>query len=240
MSLIRNLKLSAFQLKLIALFSMLLDHAAKITGNEILTFMLPLGRIAWPVFAYFTAEAMRFTRNRFKYLMRLAIFAIISEIPFDFAFNDGRVNFLQNTNIFYTLFLGALAIMSVEWLANKISMEDFKVLSYLMIAPFFLIANILNTDYAGFGVFFIVMLYFIKKYNLRLLAMLLGSIILFSPWDNIILYHEFNMIWFSVGLLIASLLIYFYNGEKGKHSLKWLFYTFYPLHLILLILTTFI
>lgn len=119
--------LSSFHLKLIALSCMIIDHIGVILLNYRVDMLNYIGRIAFPIYAFLVAEGCRHTRDRKQYLLRLGIFALISEIPFDFAFYyDARLgsfpwfeNFLGLTNIFFTLFLSVACIHIYETLKNR-------------------------------------------------------------------------------------------------------------------------
>jgi hypothetical protein len=84
-----------------------------------------IGRIALPLYAYMIAQGCKRTKNINKYLLRLGLFALISEIPFDLTFwhylgeSFGDVDYLRNTNVFYTLFFGAFGIAIYESLKTK-------------------------------------------------------------------------------------------------------------------------
>ena len=93
-----------FTLKMIAIISMLTDHVGCILFPDELIFRA-IGRIAFPIFCFLVVEGFFHTRNTWNYLMRLCIFAILSEIPFDLAF-FGKVFYLQKQNVFMTLALG--------------------------------------------------------------------------------------------------------------------------------------
>ena len=76
-------------LKLIAMISMVFDHV----GDNFFpgqTWMRIVGRIALPVFAFCIAEGFSHTHDRMKYLVRMGIFALISEVPFDLV-TSGKV-----------------------------------------------------------------------------------------------------------------------------------------------------
>ncbi|MDR1320828.1 MAG: conjugal transfer protein TraX [Gracilibacteraceae bacterium] len=104
--------MSAFWLKILACLIMLTDHTGAIFPTPY--WLRFIGRIAFPLFVYFVAEGCARTRNINRYLFRLGLFALISEIPFDIAFGPSfggeGVDFLRFTNVFYTLFLGVLAV----------------------------------------------------------------------------------------------------------------------------------
>lgn len=111
--------LTAFHLKAIALLTMIVDH----TAATLVSVRLPvypllrgIGRIAFPIYAFLIAEGCRHTRSREKYLLRLGVFALISQVPFVMAFfplwwEDALWrNFLEVTNVFYTMFFAVACI----------------------------------------------------------------------------------------------------------------------------------
>jgi len=119
--------MTAFILKIIASVCMLLDHIGMVFPAYVPGIFRAIGRIAFPIYAYMIAQGCKHTKDINKYLLRLGIFALISEIPYDIAFfhymrddtfNLG-INFIRNTNVFYTLFLGAACIAVYEKLKTK-------------------------------------------------------------------------------------------------------------------------
>jgi len=84
-----------------------------------------IGRIAFPVYAYMIAQGCKHTKSINKYLLRLGIFALVSEIPFDIAFGY-EISFIRNTNVFYTLFIGAACIAVYEKIKSRFSDYDTK------------------------------------------------------------------------------------------------------------------
>jgi len=114
--------MTAFLLKIIASFTMLLDHSYVVVPNIFPLFFRYIGRIAFPVYAYMIAQGCKYTSNIGKYLLRLGIFAIISEIPYDLAFGYD-ISFIRNTNIFYTLFLAAACIAVYKKIREKLTVH---------------------------------------------------------------------------------------------------------------------
>ena len=117
--------ISGSTLKLIAIFTMLIDHIAAtvilqminngIGGQTLIDIywvMRSIGRMAFPVFCFLLVEGFKYTHSREKYAARMFIFALISEIPFDLAINNTVLEFKSN-NVFFTLLLGLLAIMGL-------------------------------------------------------------------------------------------------------------------------------
>ena len=114
--------LTAFHLKLIALATMIIDHAAAaipLIPRTLNTLMRGVGRIAFPIYAFLIAEGCRHTRSRERYLLRLGLLALVSEIPFDLAFYNWGISFLNSTNIFYTLFFAVACIHIYETLRSR-------------------------------------------------------------------------------------------------------------------------
>lgn len=227
-------------LKIIAIVSMLIDHiaavislsdsvAVHILSNRrlylIFFSMRLIGRIAFPIFCFLLVEGFLHTHNVKKYAMRLFVFCILSEIPFDLAFQNQLVNW-NSQNVFFTLFIGLLVLIgfhSIDTQKEQSQHNKFYVMLYsypiffkiILVVLGITIATFLKTDYAGFGVFLIVLLY-LYRFN-RKNQMILGAIA--TAWE--------------LTAPISFLLLYFYNGKRGL-SLKYIFYFFYPVHLILL------
>ena len=244
---------------------MLIDHTGAIFYPEHFHFSFRvIGRLAYPIFVYLVAEGFRYTKSPEKFLLRLFIFALISEPSFDWALNrtyafDSELNiiyttwavdFLNNTNIFYTLFLGGAAITIFKRLTkthtdekpsiNPLSMGAFAVLSC---AGFMLLAHWLSADYGGAGVLFIFCMYALANTRNDMKIPRLAVMALFSLWQfNWMFLRLFDGRAYQVPLiqwlmipaaLLTIPLISIYNGQRGP-SLKWFFYAAYPIHLAIL------
>lgn len=117
--------LTGYHLKLIALITMFIDHIGAAFFPQV-WFLRAIGRISFPIYVFLIAEGCRYTSDRFKYAMRLGLFALISEIPYDLAlypdyFKLGGLgrNFVEYTNVFYTLCMGVAAIQLFETLRRR-------------------------------------------------------------------------------------------------------------------------
>lgn len=128
---IQNRKgISGSTLKFIAVFSMLIDHiAASVLLNPLVNansaFMISLahvmrmfGRLAFPIFCFLLIEGFLHTKNRKKYALRLALFALISEIPFDLAFSYKSFDFSYQ-NVFFTLLIGLLVMIGFQTITDR-------------------------------------------------------------------------------------------------------------------------
>lgn len=220
--------LSGSTLKIIAMTAMLIDHigAAVLTrvmlgmGNwEVYdTYMVlrKIGRISFPIFCFLLVEGFIHTSDKKKYALRLGMFALLSEIPFDLAFQSKVVGF-EHQNIFFTLLLGFLAMMGYQYLEETYPIRNMQVI--LMQLGVFGVcmgaAELLKTDYGAIGVCCIMLLYLFrgKKYY----PIFAGWILFLSNWTAI----------------FGFLTTLFYNGKRGL-SLKYVFYLFYPVHLLIL------
>ena len=120
--------MTAFSLKVVAIVSMLIDHIGAVFSTYTPITLRWVGRIAFPIFAFMIAQGCKHTKNIYKYLARLGVLAIISEVFFDLAFNsrmtikgvfEPGIHFLVRTNVFYTLFLGVACIVIYEGLKTK-------------------------------------------------------------------------------------------------------------------------
>lgn len=235
---------SGSTLKIIAIAAMLIDHIAASVMDGYLqnhffnwkdlalmfstttfdekiivmdTLMRLIGRVAFPLFCFLLVEGFCYTHNRIKYALRLFIFALISEIPFDLAFGltDNWVPEFSSLNVYFTLLLGLLTIWGLERFPKW----------YFQVPVFItgvLISYCLHTDYQGIGVITIALMYFFRKQS-NTMSMLAGCIAL-------MLYQEIE-----VTSLFNVWLVSRYNGKRGL-KLKYVFYLFYPVHLILLYL----
>lgn len=251
--------MTGFTLKIIALVSMLLDHTMKSglfsqktlldlgldiqTSYQLINLIEPFGRLAFPIFAFMVAEGMRHTRSRKKYILRMLLFGVLSEIPFDlvhFTLTDGMIPWyayitpLSSLNIFFTLALGALGVTLTDWLLAQEKLSSAAALPAILCAA---AAEIFTVDYLLFGVATVYAAYFPKKRKHQLLTMIGVMAILYlgyaSYWfTNFILdYHGMHFLMASAAVGLLAL----YNGERGR-SMKWLFYAAYPLHLTALVL----
>ena len=179
-----------------------------------------IGRLSFPIFCFLLAEGVYHTRNRLKYFLRMAIFAFVSEIPFDLALY-GKWFYMGKQNVFFTLTAGVAVISVIGWLNKKAQTRAVKVisviLSFIVVAVAYYGLNKLHTDYMGKGMLLMVFLYLFK--NVPVMQCLSGGFLLNDKRS-----------------LFAFIPIYFYNGERGKcpKLLKYGFYLFYPVHLLVL------
>jgi hypothetical protein len=240
--------MSTFVLKLIAIITMAIDHVTLVfvPGNTWAYLVgRSIGRLAFPIFVFLLVEGFHNTRNVKKYLARLGIFALISELPFDLAFYNSYfkgvsikadlpnmfkdaalfdlmiARFLKHQNIFFTLFLGLFAIWLMSMVEKKYSKNVFyiNIINAIITIGFSILAALLRTDYGFVGILLIVAFYLFRGSKpLLVIAML-------------ILSGEITQALSAFSIIPIA----FYNGQKGK-SMKYFFYAFYPAHILILFL----
>lgn len=253
-------KLSGYHIKYIALFSMLLDHIGVIFQSSLpktVYFLLrAIGRLSFPLFCFILVEGFFHTGNQKKYQQRLFIFAILSEIPYDLAF--GYLNFdtvnipyiishlqypvdsslsaflsiaFQQQNVLFTLFLGFTAMLCLENIQKSHPISVMEVITVLLI--FCCLSEVFRVDCGAAGILCILAFYYTyKKRGNSISLPLKNSLIGIAPVALLTNLSLFPVQLFS---LADSLILRCYNGKKGTGN-KYLFYLFYPLHLLLLYL----
>lgn len=185
-----------------------------------------LGRFSFPMFCFLMVEGFHYTRSKIKYVRNLAVFAIISEIPFDLALN-GMIWSNAYQNVFFTLGLGLLAIWGAEELEKRYVIQNlgtrnemlFRFLYVAIAAIVAIVAELFNTDYGAIGVIVIFILY------LRRTQKVTGA---FIAWIILSLNN-----WLEIFCLPFVGAVKLYNGQRGKQN-KYFFYLFYPVHLLVL------
>lgn len=249
-----------------------------------MTALRMVGRLGFPIFCFLLVEGFQKTRDLRKYILRLGLFALISEIPFDLAFS-GKVLEFGYQNVYFTLFLGIVGLAAFDvigkrepgagvrgvltaagilllplyagivvekllydWFApgrgGNLFLIVYGVLAAAMLV-FYLIyrkgkgtdrawrvcadlavltvimfaADFMHTDYGGMGVLTIAVMYLFRKK--KVICMLAGCIVL-----TLMSLSE-------VPAFLALVPIAFYNGKRGL-KMKYFFYAFYPVHLLIL------
>lgn len=302
-------------LKLIAIITMLIDHTAatildrtmasrgmnSLFGDHMTAIqyaniaMRLIGRIAFPIFCFLLVEGFIHTRSKWKYTLRLAIFALISEIPFNLAF-QGKFFDKSYQNVFFTLTIGML-VMTGFWfvkekLADKkwlllpaiggiiavsvvasyainrtvtnlsamitaygsgnavslnrtvgiitfsiiglvailvylltrrksVEMANVRFAELLILVAGMVLATLLHTDYSAFGILTVAVVYGLRRSRVKAV---LGACITLSVMSLV-----------EITAFIALIPVALYNGQRGL-KLRYVFYIFYPAHLLILYL----
>lgn len=209
--------LSGSALKVIAVVSMTIDHIAYNILDQQLGMgdswlyetMRCIGRLAFPIFAFLIVEGYRHTRHVGRYMLALLVTAIVAEIPWQLLGNA------ESHNVVFTLLLGLVAIFLVDHI------HDALWLMLMETVLFAVIATMLNTDYTWHGIGLIMVFYLFREH--RALAFIFGFPLLI----------EYGIVGSTIGLAIPLM----YSGRRGfvkGQWMKYLFYIYYPLHLMVI------
>lgn len=223
--------MSSFVLKVIACICMFCDHFGDAFFREV-TFLNYIGRLSFTIFCFQIVLGFIHTHDIKKYIMRLSLFALISQIPFMlfiyFVFDSFAIN------VIFTLLFGLFAILIYD------KYNKFVGISSCLL--FGTIAEVCKFDYGFFGVFLIFIFYLLYNKKIAMTFVFAVSVILKYliplvrtglPIYYLFSGNSYSMLMYFTLLSIIPILLY--NGRKGK-DVKYLFYTFYPTHLLLLIL----
>ena len=215
----RYQRLDGTVLKLIACLSMVIDHLGAVCFSGMMGFRI-IGRLAFPIYCFLLVEGAVHTHDMKKYILRMGIFALISEVPFDLAFYH-RLVYTGHQNVFFTLGLGLLAIWFLEHPIEQLDIPDV-LYKLLVIIAAGLIAEFFNTDYGFTGIAVICIFYYLR-----------GQPQLKYPIAAILLAAMGGVEFYAVLALIPILL---YNGQRGRQTkvMQYGFYIFYPAHLLLI------
>ncbi len=238
--------ISSFTLHIIAMALMLLDHlwATVLSDYSILN---QLGRLAFPIFAFMIAEGFYHTKNAKKYLLRMFIFALISEIPFNLMVGSSVIYYVHQ-NVMWTFLLAIVSLMIFEKLKEKhIALQI--IFFPITVLVFYCVGMFTFIDYHGEGILMVMLFYFTRAKEdtptwKRLLFMLIqlfgmyyincellkGLVIPVTLFGK-----EFEIV--QQGLALFALpLIWCYSGKQGPYNkgIKYFYYLFYPVHLLVL------
>ena len=170
--------------------------------------MRTVGRIAFPTFAFLLAEGFVHTRDKSKYMINLFVFALLSEVPWMLLNHDG------SHNVLFTLLAGILGMHIIENSRNRWATMAFVTLVGAATA-------FADTDYSWRGYGLVLIFYMFRgRPDLQTLF-------------GIPLMYEYGII----GIMMAFAVIWLYNGERGfirGKAWKYAFYSFYPVHLMLI------
>lgn len=229
-------KLNSNHLKLIAIIAMTIDHVADLLypgmpNNAISIVLHIIGRLTAPIMFFFICEGFYYTKNLKKYILRLFIFALISHFAYCFAFGIDFIpfisgNFFNQTSIMWSLAWAVVALYIVHGKNNLKQWQKWLLIILINVITF-------AADWSSIAVMAVVAMYS-NRGNLK------KQILSMSFWVLIYAIVSFFFVSKIYGLVtLAVVLVYpllkLYNGEKGKAKwMKWFFYLYYPLHLVVI------
>lgn len=223
--------LSGNTIKIIAIVAMIIDHVAWafISENTISgVVMHTIGKVTGPIMCYFIAEGNQYSKSRSKYVERLAIFALLSHVPYNIFVNQGKITLLP-TSVIFTLMCGLLALIVFEKIENK----PIKIIFIVL-----LVGMTYCADWAIFGVLFVLVFGIFygdfKKQIVAFVFLNLCKVVYYSLFVDVGLKY-YLIVPRVLSTILFILILSFYNGTKGgsKYS-KWAFYIIYPLQFLII------
>lgn len=226
-------------IKMIAMVTMTLNHIAAVflqSGTLSYEVLTDIGYFTAITMCYFLVEGYAYTRSKKKYACRLLVFAMISQLPYNFAFSDHGIMDFQQGNMMVTLFFCFLIIYAKKEEMNESSRRNLLLLS--VVATMF-------CDWPVYAAVFTLLFLWAdnskeRKRQAFLLSMFSFGIICFI--NALTTYSLEKALFLSGGSMIGIglsgvCLLCFYNGRRAKRGnifLKWFFYLYYPVHLLIL------
>ena len=215
--------LTGNQLKIIALITMTIDHIGLELFPHVPLLRL-IGRLAFPIFAYMIGEGCRYTRNRRKYLLSMASLAALCQLVYFFAMGSVYMSVLV------TFSLSILLIYAIDYGRQRggtgwlVPLGVFTAIYFLSeVLPLLLRGTGYGIDYGLWGILLPVVVYLAKDRPAKLITAALAL--------SMIAMDSAPAQWWG---LSAIPLLALYNGKRGKWKMKYLFYVYYPLHLVVI------
>lgn len=229
--------MSSFVLKVLACIFMFIGHIPFVFPDTVIPCIL-IGKLAFPIFAFLISEGYVHTHDWKKYLIRLLILAVISQLPASLLFNPSSNGLYLN--IFFTLAFGLISISFFDKIKNK----------YWAIVPVIVLSAIsefFGCDFGAIGVLMITCFYIFRKNKstmtiiqvFLMMALFAQKLYNYTSLNSTIIRYILLQFLFTVMSLIF---IIFYNGKRGKDTrkIKLGFYLFYPIHLTFLCILKYI
>lgn len=232
--------LNGNMLKIIAAIAMVIDHVGFMFFPDNITLRI-IGRIAFPIFAFMIAEGAKYTKNKLKYFLQIFVLGFICQVVYYF-FDDHSLYM----SILITFSLSIILIYLLQYLKQFIFNTNkktiFKIILPITIIPtviislWFLTKNV-QIDYGFWGILTPVFasLFDFKKLNVpnflkKLDCYYVRLLAFFVPLFFLMIYgFEFQWGWiFAIPFLLL------YNERRGIFKMKYFFYLFYPIHLVVL------
>ena len=229
--------LSASTLKLLACLFMLIDHVGVRLFPGVLILRI-IGRLAYPLFAFFIAEGCRYTRNRLKHFLSVFILGVICESVY-IIYMGGWYG-----NILLTFSASILLTYMLQWCRKKKSGMAYAAFAMLL-GSLAVATRYVNFDYGFTGI--IAPLFAAwpgDRWNeaevLKPPSPGKEKKLLYFAYGIMLTARESAIGWIQLFALLTIPLLCLYNGKAGSRKLKYFFYIFYPVHLLLIELTAMI
>lgn len=227
---------NANHLKLLAIAAMTADHIADLMfpgfpAKPLSVMLHIIGRLTAPIMWFFLCEGFFYTKNFKKYLIRMFGFAALSHFAYCFAFGIPYIpystgNIFNQTSVIWTLAWALAALWVIYGNVPVRQWQRYVILAFICLISF-------SADFSCIAVMAVIAMY-AERGNLK------KQIKAMMVWVLIYAVVSFFFVNKVYGVItVFAFLVYFplrhYNGEKGKAGwMKWLFYLYYPAHLVVI------
>lgn len=234
-----KLETTSFSLHIMAMVFMLCDHlwGTIIRGNDWLTC---IGRLTFPIYAFLLVEGYFHTKNLKKYVTRMFLFAVISEIPFNLAM-AGSIIYPFHQNVLWSFLI---AIGLIHWNEKGKEKQIWKriLIGITSICIGYIVGILTFVDYYNAGIMMVLTFYFFRgkkwwNYLGQLICLWYINFEMLGGLQYEIALFGQTYFFTRQGLALLALIpIWLYRGKQGYHSkaLQYGYYAFYPLHLLIL------
>ena len=221
--------LNGFHLKLIAACTMFIDHMGYTLFPGVM-WLRCIGRVAFPIFCFLIAEGCVHTHDRKKYALRLFVFAVLSEIPFNLMTGRAVWN-PYDQNVLWTLLLGAAVCWIMDGVLKRRTAPAFVLTGAAMVAAFWLL-EVFCTDYGGWGMLLVAMFYGVRRAPYGQAAKMAAQAVGLAFFCIGVMGGVSIELW----ALAALVPIWLYSGQRGvsHKAVQYGFYAFYPVHILIL------
>jgi hypothetical protein len=229
-------KLNSNHLKLIAIIAMTIDHIADLLypgmpNNIISNVLHVVGRVTAPIMFFFICEGFYYTKNLKKYILRLLLFAIVSHFAYCFAFGINFIPFI-NGNIFNQTSIMWTLLWSVVGLWIVFGKNNFKEWQRILLV---ILLNLItfSADWSSIGLMIILSMYEHRGDLKKQMKNMMFWTLIYAIVSFVFVSKTYGII--QLFVILVYPLLKLYNGEVGKVKwMKWFFYVYYPLHLVLI------
>lgn len=235
-----KLETTSLSLHVMAMAFMLCDHlwGTIVPGNDWLTC---IGRVAFPIFAFMIVEGYFHTKNLKKYVLRLLVFALLSEIPFDLAMGS-RGFYPLHQNVLWSFLIAIGLIHWNEKTKAKGNLWARIAVGVLSVAIGYIVGLVTMVDFYHAGILTVLAFYFFRErkwwgYLGQLVCLWYINMEMLGGYGYEINFGGETHFFVRQGLALLALIpIWLYRGKQGYHSkaLQYTYYAFYPVHLLIL------
>ena len=228
-------KLNSNHLKLIAIIAMTVDHAADLIFpgfplNGIAIALHLIGRLTAPMMWFFICEGFYYTKNFKRYLTRMFIFAVVSHFAYCFAFGINYLpfstgNIFNQTSVIWPLAWALVAL----WIRNKTNLKEWQ--KVLLVCGICVIT--FCSDWSCIALLAIIVMYKNRGDLKKQMLGMMFYVLFYATVSFFCVNRVFAVV--QLGVLLVYPVLKTYNGERGKAKwTKWVFYIYYPLHLVII------